>query len=81
MKVYKLHPIKQKAEIARWSCHSFRVGTCCLLHGQGFTGEQIMFILRWRSDTFMVYLRNNLNLARQQAHALDRASGLVPNTI
>jgi hypothetical protein len=80
-KVYKLDPIKKKAELMRWSCHSFRVGACNLLHSQGFTGEQIKFILRWNSDAFMTYLRNSLVLADQQTIALDRASGLVPNTI
>ena len=80
-KVYKLDPIKKKTELQRWSCHSFRVGACTLLHTQGFTGEQIKFILRWNSDAFMTYLRNSILLANQQVQALDRASGLVPNTI
>jgi hypothetical protein len=80
-KVYKLDPVKHKDELQRWSCHSFRVGACVLLHEQGFTGEQIKFLLRWRSDAFMTYLRNSTILADQQVRALDRSSGLVPNTI
>ena len=79
--VYKLDPVKNKAELQRWSCHSFRVGACVLLHTQGFTGEQIKFLLRWNSDAFMTYLRNSVVLSDKQVMALDWASGLVPNTI
>jgi hypothetical protein len=80
-KVYKLDPKKNKVELDRWTCHSYRVGACVLLHTQGFTGEQIKFLLRWKSDTFMYYLRNSSMLSDQQVRALDRVSGLVPNTI
>jgi hypothetical protein len=80
-KVYKLDPVQHKEELSKWTCHSYRVGACVLLHTDGFTGEQIKFILRWNSDKFMTYLRNSLVLARKQVMALDRASGLVPNTI
>ena len=79
--VYKLDPVKNRTEIMRWSCHSFHIGACVLLHTDGSTGEQIKFILRWNSDAFMTYLRNSIVLANKQVRALDRASGLVPNTI
>jgi len=38
--------------------HSFRVGACVLLHAAGATAPQIKFLLRWKSDSFMEYLRN-----------------------
>jgi hypothetical protein len=57
-KVYHLDPVKDRVALQRWSCHSLRVGACVILHGKGFTESQIKFLLRWRSNAFMMYLRN-----------------------
>ena len=76
--VYHLHPGKHAKELQRWSTHSFRVGACILLHGMDFTPTQIKFLLRWKSDAFMVYLRNTAVLARQQHRAMDAAAAM-PN--
>jgi hypothetical protein len=56
--VYDLDPKKHKKELQRWSSHSYRVGAAVLLHGLGFNDVQIKFLLRWKSNTFMLYLRN-----------------------
>ena len=77
--VYKFHPVKDKAILSKWSAHSLRVGAAVLLHAMDFTGEQIKFILRWRSNAFMVYLRSNIILANKQVRALNEASKLMPN--
>lgn len=53
--IYKLDPATDKI---KFSSHSLRVGACVILHAQGFTGPQIKFLLRWKSDTFMRYLRD-----------------------
>ena len=37
----------------------------------GFTENQIKFILRWRSNAFMVYLRNTMILADNHNRAFD----------
>ena len=57
--VYKLDPVLNAAALSPWSSHSFCIGTSCvLLHAQGFTDVQIMWLLHWKSSTFMTYLCN-----------------------
>jgi hypothetical protein len=77
-KVYKLDPIRDRDALQRWSCHSLRVGACVILHSLGFSETQIKFLLRWRSNAFMTYLRNLAVLAEKQTQALD-AAGTMPN--
>jgi hypothetical protein len=66
--VYNLDPKNDKI---KFSSHSLRVGACVLLHSQGFTHIQIKFLLRWKSDAFMEYLRNVPLLSHQQNQAVD----------
>ena len=76
--VYNLDPIKDKDTLSSWSAHSLRVGACVILHAMGFTGELIKFILRWKSDCFMGYLRNlGILSARQNVAIADIKS--MPN--
>jgi hypothetical protein len=77
-KVYSLNPNDEhdRQRLRRWSCHSMRVGACVILHAMGFSATDIKFILRWKSDAFMAYLRNLSFLARQHAIALDRAAAI-----
>jgi hypothetical protein len=67
-KVYNLDP---KSERIKFSSHSLRVGACVLLHSQGFTHTQLKFLLRWKSDAFMEYLRNVPLLSHQQNQAVN----------
>ena len=78
--VYNLNPKSKKDQLAlrKWSSHSLRVGACVILHTQDFTTSQIKWLLRWRSDSFMIYLRNVAPLAIQHARAIDRAAAM-PN--
>lgn len=78
--VYSLDPVKHKKELQLWSAHSFRVGACTLLHAMGYTGTEIKFLLRWRSDTFMDYLRNMTILSERHAETIDKAS-VMPNLV
>lgn len=57
-------------EMKRFSSHSLRVGACVILHANGFSGPQIKFLLRWKSDAFMEYLRNVGLLQEKQADAI-----------
>jgi len=66
-KVLKLTKI---VDIARFTSHSLRVGACVLLHENGADTLLIKSRLRWRSDSFMNYLRNTLLLAKQHADFL-----------
>jgi hypothetical protein len=63
--VYGLDPTKHAKDLQLWSSHSLRVGACVVLHAHGFTGPQIQFLLRWKSDAFMAHLRNLGFLAMQ----------------
>lgn len=76
-KVYRLDPNSDKV---KWSSHSLRVGACVLLHANGFQGYQIKFLLRWRSDCFMEYLRNIALLCTQVNSAVNNADEF-PNLI
>jgi hypothetical protein len=74
--VYHLDPVRDAKDLERWSSHSLRVGACVALHAMGFSPLDIQWILRWRSQAFMVYLRNVAILAIRQYQALDRAAEL-----
>ena len=56
----------------KWlSSHSIRVGTCVLLHSSGEDGDFIKLRLRWKSDTFRLYLKNTTLLAGQHCQAVE----------
>lgn len=78
VQVYNLHPVRDKKELQKWSAHSLRVGACVLLHVMGFPALDIQWLLRWRSNAFMAYLRNLAGLADRQHRAVDRA-GAMPH--
>ena len=75
-KVLRLDPVADKDDLRRFSAHSIHVGACVMLHSQGFSAEQLKFLLRWRSDAFMVYLRNIEFLATQQVQAINKADAM-----
>ena len=75
-RVLHLDPIKHKKELMLWSGHSIRVGACVLLHAMGFPPQDIKWLLRWKSDAFMAYLRNIALLSSRQNRALDRAAAM-----
>jgi hypothetical protein len=68
--VYNLDPVKNKADLQKWSCHSLRVGACVILHSMGFTESEIKHLLRWKSNAFMDYLRNTAILADKQRRTI-----------
>jgi hypothetical protein len=77
-KAYNLCPKRNKKDLQKWSAHSLRIGACVILHAVGFSPTQIKWLLRWRSDAFMVYLRNLAVLGHQQQDALDEVDAM-PN--
>jgi hypothetical protein len=58
-------------DIKRFSSHSIRVGACVLLYSSGKDGEFIKLRLRWKSDTFTLYLRNTTLRAGQHCRAVE----------
>ena len=67
----KVYGITDKKELQRFSSHSIRVGAATALHMTGCTGDYIKIRLRWKSDTYMLYLRNVPRLADSQNDALN----------
>ena len=57
-------------DISGYTPHSIRICACVLLHEQGHSGVFIKDRLRWRSDTYLDYLRDTPRLARQHAASL-----------
>jgi hypothetical protein len=74
--VYKLDPVRDKIVLQQWSAHSLRVGACVILHAMGCTESQIQWLLRWRSNAFMVYLRNVAILSSMHHKLLDEAAAM-----
>lgn len=74
--VYHLHPKRDAADIAKWGSHSLRVGACVILHSMGFSSLDIQWILRWRSQAFVAYLRNVAILSHRQNKAFNKASNM-----
>lgn len=79
-----VYNITDASELARFSAHSFRVGACVALHAAGVPSTDIKHALRWKSDTFMMYLRNLPCQAARTAHAVESFNPtrltLIPTT-
>jgi len=56
--LFNLDPKRNKSDLQLWSAHSLRVGACATLYANGFNEMEIKFLLRWKSNAFMTYLRN-----------------------
>ena len=67
----EVYSIKCPIQLAKFSSHSYRVGACVQLHAANQDAEFIKFRLRWRSDSFKMYLRNIPALARKHLEALN----------
>ena len=70
----KVHNISCKKELAKFTSHSIRVAACVFLHAQNISAEDIKFRLRWRSDSFRMYLRNIIQLAERHRDAIRAAN-------
>ena len=78
--VYNLDPIKHRRELMLWSSHSLRVGACTLLYSKGFSEMEIKYLLRWKSNAFMTYLRNLSVTSHRQNEAINDISE-IPNFV
>ena len=68
----KVLKLTKLTDIARFTTHSIRVGACVLLHENGADSLLIKSRLRWRSDSFLNYLRNTLSLANAHADFINK---------
>lgn len=69
----KVHKVTNTKELARWSCHSIRVGACIRLQLLNKPAHFIQMRLRWKSEAWQDYLRNLPELAdahNEVIHAL-----------
>ena len=57
-------------DLLAWSCHSIGVTAANLLHRAKFSDSYIKNRLRWRSDTFLLYLHNTFHTANQHTNAI-----------
>jgi hypothetical protein len=76
IEVYNLHTVRHKDDIARFLAHSLRVGACTILQAAGFAAHEIKFLLRWKSEAFMDYLRNLAVTAERQNTAVAEADNM-----
>ena len=77
-KLFGLDPVLNRKELQLWSSHSFRVGACTTLYSNGFNEMEIKFLLRWKSNAFMTYLRNLAVTSRHHNAAMNDIS-VMPN--
>ena len=71
---YNLDPTQHRKQLQIWSAHSLRVGACATLYTKGFSEMEIKFLLRWKSNAFMTYLRNLAVTSRRHNDALNDIS-------
>ena len=61
-----------KAEdLKLWTPHSIRIGACVALHAAGADFLTLKRRLRWKSDTFFMYLRNTPQLALEHSRLFE----------
>lgn len=66
--VYKFK--KTDKRLDKWSTHSIRVTACNLLHRARYSDTYIKNRLRWKSDAFLMYLRNTFYTADEHSKSL-----------
>ena len=69
---------KTDPDLKLWSCHSIRVTAANLLHRARFTDSFIQPRLRWRSTSFLMYLRNTTYAAEDHSTALNISCNNLP---
>lgn len=69
---------RDSPDLQLWSTHSLRVTAANLLHRKQMSDSFIQSRLRWRSNTFLDYLRNTIYAAETQAKALDISDNNLP---
>ena len=69
---------KHSAKLTLWSTHSIRVTAANLLHREKMTDTFIQTRLRWRSNSFLMYLRNTFYSADQHTKVLRVSDNNLP---
>jgi len=74
----KVHKITDKKVLQRWSTHSIRVTAANLLHRANMADSFIQIRLRWKSTSFLMYLRNTFYSAARHTNALNVSESNLP---
>lgn len=69
----RTYDLTEKEDISRYTCHSLRVGACVLLHMSNASPDTIKLRLRWKSDSYLMYLRDTVKLASSHNVAMSTA--------
>lgn len=69
---------KTNRNLWSWSTHSIRVTAANLLHRKKFSDSFIQKRLRWKSTTFLMYLRNTIYNAKQHTLTFDLSDSNLP---
>jgi len=69
-----VYGITAKKALSKFTCHSVRVGACCVLQAAGAAPEYIKKQLRWNSDSWQIYTRDLCILSHQHNEILFQES-------
>ena len=72
----QVHKLTDDADINKFSCHSLRVGACCIYFATGYQPDFIQRVLRWRSDAWRTYVRDLVVTAIQVVVAMNAADDM-----
>lgn len=64
-------------DINKFSSHSLRVGTCCILFATGYSPDFIQRVLRWESDAWRKYDRDLVVTAMEVVVAMNKADDML----
>ena len=81
--VFNPDPTKSRdtAALSRYSAHSIRVRAANILHRQGMSDSYIQKRLRWKSTTFLNYLRNTIYAADKHNTAMGIPNSHLPDLL
>ena len=71
-----VHNITKKEDLQKFSCHSLRVGACCIYFASGVDPEFIKRVLRWESDAWKLYVRDLQTTAVQVVESMNYSDDL-----
>jgi len=74
---FKLKPTDKALD--NWTCHSIRVTAANILHRANMSDSYIQTRLRWKSNTFLMYLRNTFYSADQHTEAMKISNINLPH--
>lgn len=72
----EVYQVTNKTELSSFSCHSLRVGACCSLYAAGYPEHSIKKLLRWKSESWMDYVRDLIVMTFKHNKALNEVDEL-----